>query len=118
MKLSNYSKLPADVPVIAEDDIFLYPFMIAPIFLSDAQNIAAATKAIDENSLLIVCPTKPSHEGGRDMESIYDVGVIGSIMRKVMLPDGRTKILFQGLARAKVLNHVSDSPLVVHVDTI
>jgi ATP-dependent Lon protease len=60
MKLSNYGEFPADIPVIAEDELFLYPFMISPLFLSDEANIKAATKAIEENSLVIVCPTKPA----------------------------------------------------------
>jgi ATP-dependent Lon protease len=118
MKLSNYGDFPADIPVIAEDELFLYPFMISPLFLSDVTNITAATKAIEENSLVIVCPTKPSHEGKRDYESLYDAGVVGSIMRKVSLPDGRVKVLFQGLARAKSLYKVSDEPLIAHVDIL
>jgi ATP-dependent Lon protease len=118
MKLSNYGEFPADIPVIAEDELFLYPFMISPLFLSDENNIKAATKAIEENSLVIVSPTKLSHEGKRDYESLYDVGVVGSIMRKVALPDGRVKVLFQGLARAKSLYEVSTEPLIAHVDVI
>jgi len=118
MKLSNYGEFPADIPVIAEDELFLYPFMISPLFLSDEKNIQAATKAIEENSLVIVCPTKPSHEGERDYESLYDAGVVGSIMRKVSLPDGRVKVLFQGLARAKSLYKIAEDPLIAHVDII
>jgi ATP-dependent Lon protease len=118
MKLSNYGEFPADIPVIAEDELFLYPFMISPLFLSDETNISAAAKAIDENSLVIVCSTKPSHEGQRDYDSLYDVGVVGSIMRKVALPDGRVKVLFQGLARAKMFHKVSDKPLIARVDVI
>ncbi len=118
MKLSNYGEFPANIPVIAEDDLFLYPFMISPLFLNDESNIKAATKAIEENTLVIICPTKPSHEGKRDYGSLYDAGVIGSIMRKVALPDGRVKVLFQGLARAKSLYEVSTSPLIAHVDVI
>ncbi len=118
MKLSNYGEFPADIPVIAEDELFLYPFMISPLFLSDKENINAATKAIDENSLVIVCTTKPGHEGEREFDSLYDTGVVGSIMRKVSLPDGRVKVLFQGLARAKTLYKVSDAPLIAHVDII
>ena len=118
MKLSNYEEFPTDIPVIAEDELFLYPFMISPLFLSDSSNINAATKAIDENTLVIVCPTKPTHEGQRDYDSLYDAGVVGSIMRKVALPDGRVKVLFQGLARAKVLRKVSENPLVAHVDIL
>lgn len=118
MKLSDYSEFPADIPIIAEDELFLYPFMISPLFLSDENNIKAATKAIEESSLVIVCPTKPSHEGERDFESLYNAGVVGSIMRKVALPDGRVKVLFQGIARAKVAYKVSDDPLIAHVEVI
>ena len=118
MKLSNYGEFPSDIPVIAEDELFLYPFMISPLFLSDDDNINAASKAIDENSLVIVCSAKPSHEGERDYDSLYDAGVVGSIMRKVALPDGRVKVLFQGLARAKMLKQVSEKPLIAHVDIL
>ena len=118
MKLSDYSNFPADIPVIAEDEIFLYPFMIAPLFLSDESNIKAAAKAIEEGSLVIVCPTKPSHEGERNFEALYDAGVVGSIMRKVALPDGRVKVLFQGLSRAKTSAKVSENPLVATVNII
>jgi len=118
MKLSNYGEFPADIPVIGEDELFLYPFMISPLFLSDEDNISAATKAIEENSLVIVCATKASHEGERKFDSLYDAGVVGSIMRKVALPDGRVKVLFQGLARAKMLSVVSEKPLIAHVDVL
>ena len=118
MKLSNYGEFPADIPVIAEDELFLYPFMISPLFLSDEKNISAATKAIEDNTLVIVCTTKASKEGERDYDSLYDAGVVGSIMRKVALPDGRVKVLFQGLARARSMYEVSTDPLIAHVDVI
>jgi ATP-dependent Lon protease len=118
MNLSNYGEFPADIPLIAEDELFLYPFMISPLFLSDEKNIAAATKAIEENSLVIVCATKEGHEGEREYDALYDAGVVGSIMRKVSLPDGRVKVLFQGLARAKSLYKVEEDPLIVHVDIL
>jgi len=118
MKLSDYGEFPANIPVIVEDELFLYPFMIAPLFLGDNDNIDAANKAVQENSLVIVCSTKTAHEEERKFDSIYDVGVVGSIMRKVSLPDGRVKILFQGLTRAKILSHVQESPMVANVDII
>lgn len=118
MKLSDYAAFPTTLPIIAEDGIFLYPFMISPLFLSDEQNIKAATQAIEEGSLVIVCPTKPSHEGERSYEALFGAGVVGSIMRKVSLPDGRVKVLFQGLARAKMLSQVHTNPLSAFVDII
>jgi len=92
--------------------------MISPLFLSDDSNIDAATKSIEDGSLVIVCPTKSGHESQRDFESLYDAGVVGSIMRKVSLPDGRVKVLFQGLARAKTFAKVSQNPLMAEVNII
>ncbi len=118
MKLSNYGEFPMTLPVIIEDNIFLYPFMIAPIFLSDSKNIDAANLALENDSLVLVLPSKDGFEGKRDFDSAYPCGVIGSVMRKVTLPDGRTKILFQGLAKGEVLEEVSSDPLTALVGTI
>ena len=118
MQLSNYASFPTILPVIAEDDLFLYPFMISPLFLSDEKSIAAAAEAIENNSLILVCPVKPDHEGSRESDALYDAGVIGSIMRKVVLPDGRIKILFQGLARGHIMSMEHDNPLRAQVNII
>lgn len=103
MQLSNYGAFPATLPIVVEDDLFLYPFMISPIFLTHQKDIDAADDAMENNSLLFVTSSVEGKEGSRDFESMYKVGVIGSIMRKVHIPDGRVKILFQGLARGIIL---------------
>ncbi len=118
MQLSNYGDFPARLPVIVEDDLFLYPFMISPIFLTDQQNIDAANLALEDNSLVLVVPVKSEHEGERDFDAIHHSGVIGSVMRKVTLPDGRIKILFQGLAKGEILEQVSVEPLIAVVGTV
>ncbi len=102
MQLSDYDAFPNTLPIVVEDELFLYPFMISPIFLTDQKDIDAATDAMENNSLLFVTSSIPGKEGSRDFSSMYKVGVVGSIMRKVHIPDGRVKILFQGLARGEI----------------
>jgi ATP-dependent Lon protease len=109
MQLSDYDALPSILPVVVEDELFLYPFMISPIFLTDKKDIDAATAAMENNSLLFVTSSLEGREGSRDFESMYKVGVIGSIMRKVQIPDGRVKILFQGLSRGHVVEAQKDT---------
>ena len=118
MKLSDYNAFPADLPIIVEDTLFLYPFMISPLFLSDDENIRAANDALNHNSLVLVYTSKTGMEHGREFGSIYDVGVIGSIMRKVDLPDGRVKILFQGMQKGKIIKTLSRSPLRGTIDVV
>ncbi|EAK5889474.1 endopeptidase La [Campylobacter lari] len=116
MKLENTQNYPTKLPVLVEDELFLYPFMITPIFLNDMQNIKALDTALQNESMIFVAPSKI--EGGRGFDEIYDCGVIGTIMRKVPLPDGRIKILFQGYAKAKIVERISDDPLLALVDLI
>ena len=116
MKLSDYDSFPTDIPIIVEDELFLYPFMISPIFLDDDENIEAANKAMEKNSLVMICTAKSGQENHRDFEAIYDYGVIGSIMRKVSLPDGRVKILFQGMTKGKIAIQKSVKPLIATVE--
>ena len=106
---------PIVMPLVIEDELFIYPFMIAPLFISDESNIKAADKAIKGNSLIFISSTRSD-----DNQAFYDVGVIGSIMRKVALPDGRVKLLFKGLYRGKILKVIKSSkePLNVEVDRI
>jgi len=106
MQLNNYDAFPTSLPIVVEDELFLYPFMISPIFLSEQIDIDAATDAMENDSLLFITSSIEDREGSREFEDIYKVGVVGSIMRKVHIPDGRVKILFQGLSRAKIIEPV------------
>ncbi|MBU0924815.1 endopeptidase La [bacterium] len=118
MELENYDEFPQTIPLIIEDDIFLYPFMIAPLFLSNEQNIKAVEYAIEHNKLVVVAVSKHGKEGKREHDSFYDVGVVGNIMRKVSLPDGKIKVLFQGLAKGKISDFSDDNALFVRVDIL
>jgi ATP-dependent Lon protease len=62
--------------------------MIAPLFLSNQENIKAVEYAMEHNTLVVVAVSKQGKEDKREEDSFYDVGVIGNIMRKVSLPDG------------------------------
>lgn len=118
MELENYDKFPQDIPLIIEDEIFLYPFMIAPLFLGSDENIGAVEEAIEENKLVIVAVSKHGKEGKREDDSFFDVGVVGNIMRKVSLPDGKIKVLFQGLAKGKITSFNPENPISCTVDIL
>ena len=111
MQLSNYEPFPTQLPIIIEDNLFLYPFMISPIFLTKKEDIDAATYAMEKNSLLLLTTSKEGFEDSREEGDIHSIGVIGSIMRKVHIPDGRVKILFQGLAKGEIASEIGEVSL-------
>ena len=109
---------PAQLPVIVEDELFLYPFMITPLFLSDEENIEALNSALESQSPILVVPARAQNEGARKFDAVYDAGVIGTVMRRVPLPDGRVKILFQGTSKGRIVSKVSSKPLQAVVDVL
>lgn len=112
----QHSAYPAELPILVEDELFLYPFMITPIFLNDLANIKALDAALKNETMIFVAPSK--FEGARGFDEIYDCGVIGTVMRKVPLPDGRIKILFQGYAKGKIIKRIAAKPLRAMIDII
>lgn len=118
MQIYESKMFPTQLPVIVEDELFLYPFMITPLFLSDDENIEALNLALESQSPILVVPTKAQNEGAREFDFIYDAGVIGTVMRRVPLPDGRVKILFQGTSKGRIVSKVSSKPLQAVVDVL
>ena len=116
MKLADYDSFPDRLPILVENSIFLYPFMIAPIFIGDEQNINAVEYAIDNNKLITIAVSKNTKE--KKTNEFYNVAVVGNIMRKITLPDGRIKILFQGLEKVEIKEIVNGSPLMGIVDIL
>lgn len=116
MKLTDYDSFPDRLPILVEDSIFLYPFMIAPIFISDEQNINAVEYAINNNKLITVAVSKNTKD--KKSSEFYNVAVVGNIMRKITLPDGRVKVLFQGLEKVEIKEIVNGSPLMGIVDIL
>ncbi|PIF03180.1 MAG: endopeptidase La, partial [Arcobacter sp.] len=92
--------------------------MITPLFLSDEANIKAVEYAIEHDKLIFVAVSKQGSENTRELDSFYDVGVVGNIMRKVTLPDGKIKVLFQGLEKAKISDFSKEQELFIRVDIL
>jgi len=107
MILENYKDLPAEIPVLKEKEL-IYPFMIIPIFLENKEDIIAIQKAINDHSLIFVSIN----------DEVGTYGTIGTIIRKVTLPEGKVKILFQGLARGKILEITDKNPTMAIVDKV
>ncbi len=118
MNLKDYDSFPDTLPLVVEDNIFLYPFMIAPIFIEDEVAKKAVQYAIDNNKLLVVAVSVDGFEDKKEKE-FYEVAIAGNVMRKVSLPDGKIKVLFQGLTKViikEIKENLPDEHMMVVAD--
>ncbi len=95
-------QIPSDLPVLPLRDIVIYPFMIVPLFVSREKSIRAVDEALGENRMILLASQKDLDKEEPTAEDLYKVGTAAVIMRMLKLPDGRIRILVQGLARAEI----------------
>src|SRR2546428_2945727 len=95
-------QIPGDLPVLPLRDIVIYPFMIVPLFVSREKSIRAVDEALGENRMILLASQKDLDKEEPTADDLYKGGTAAVIMRMLKLPDGRIRILVQGLARAEI----------------
>ncbi|MEA2174608.1 MAG: ATP-dependent Lon protease [Blastocatellia bacterium] len=95
-------QIPSELPVLPLRDIVIYPFMIVPLFVSREKSIRAVDEALGESRMILLASQKDLDKEEPTGDDLYQIGTVAVIMRMLKLPDGRIRILVQGLARAQV----------------
>ena len=95
-------QIPDDLPLLPLRDIVIYPFVIVPLFVSREKSIRAVDEALGEHRMILLTCQKDLDKEEPQQDDLYKVGTVAVIMRMLKLPDGRIRILVQGVARAQV----------------
>lgn len=99
-------EIPDTLPILPVRDIVVFPYMILPLFVGREKSISAIDYSLNLNRMIMLLTQKDLNVENPDTDDLFSVGTVGLIMRMLKLPDGRVKILVQGLAKAKCLNIV------------
>jgi len=95
-------KVPESLPVLPLRDIVIFPFMIVPLYVSRDRSIKAVDHALADNRMILLAAQKKQDLEDPGPEDIYSVGTVAAIMRMLKLPDGRIRVLVQGMGRARI----------------
>lgn len=95
-------QIPSVLPSLPLRDIVIYPFMIVPLFVSRDKSIRAVEEALNENRMIVLVSQKDLNKEDPSQEDLFQTGTVAIIMRMLKLPDGRIRILIQGLSRTKI----------------
>src|SRR5256714_953088 len=95
-------QIPEELPLLPLRDIVIYPYMIVPLFVSREKSIRAVDQALGEHRMILLACQKDLDKEEPKQDDLYKVGTVAVIMRMLKLPDGRIRILVQGVSRAQV----------------
>ncbi len=102
--------IPNKLPLLPVRDIVIFPYMLLPLFVGREMSIKAIEAALASNRLIFLVAQKVLEVENPTPQDIYKVGTVGLITRMLKLPDGRIKILVQGIAKAKTVKYIQTEP--------
>jgi ATP-dependent Lon protease len=100
-----------ELPLLPVREMVVYPFMILPLFVGRDSSIKAVEEAIERTDrLILLASQKDITTENPSPSEIYEMGTVAMIMRMRKLPDGRIKILVQGLSKARIVDYSLQNP--------
>ncbi len=111
-QLPDRIAVPDTLPLLPVKDVVLFPNVILPLFVGRESSIQSVEAALSKDRLIFLAAQKDMHAEAVTPKGIHDFGCVGMIMRmhKLPVPDGRIKILVQGVKRGKIQEYVQESP--------
>ena len=94
-------ELPDILPLLPLRDTVLFPYIILPLSIGREKSTLAVDSALAEHRMLMLVGQRDATLEQPTENDLYEIGTVASITRMLKLPDGRIRILVQGLARAR-----------------
>lgn len=104
----NIEDIPDELPLLPVRDVVIYSYMILPLMVGRQRSINAVEKALDNERLIFLASQRNSSDEDPGPNEIYSVGTVAMVVKMLKLPDGRVKILVQGIAKAAVESYLEE----------
>ena len=103
-------RIPDELPVLPLRDMVVYPFIIAPLSVARDISVQAVDQALAASRMILLTAQRDKDEEEPGPDELFRTGSVAVIMRMLKLPDGRIRVLVQGVSRARIKSIVSDKP--------
>jgi len=101
--------IPQKLPILLLRDIVVFPYMIVPLFVGRDKSKNAIDHSLSTHRMILLLTQKDMETEDPKRNEVYDMGTVALIMRMLKLPDGRIRILAQGLSRAKIESYEEEN---------
>jgi len=103
-------EIPEEMPVLPLREFVVFPYMVLPLFVARERSVAAVEDALAGDRLLLLTAQRNPEVEDPDPDELHQVGTVAMVMRILRLPDGRVKVLVQGLCKAQIESFVENEP--------
>ncbi|SDL91822.1 ATP-dependent proteinase. Serine peptidase. MEROPS family S16 [Oryzisolibacter propanilivorax] len=94
---------PIDLPLLPLRDVVVFPHMVIPLFVGRAKSIKALEQAMEADRRIMLVAQKTAAKDEPQVDDLFEVGCVSTILQMLKLPDGTVKVLVEGQQRAAVV---------------
>ena len=94
--------IPNELPVLPLRELVVFPYMALPIVVAREASKAAVEDALAADRLLLLVAQRDPDKVEPGPDDLYRVGTVVNVTGRSRLPDGRIKILVQGVDKAQI----------------
>ena len=109
--LGEEVEIPEVLPLLPVRDIVVFNHMVLPLFVGRDRSVQAVDTAMAADRLILLATQKDSIAESPQPDEIFSVGTVAMILRMFKLPDGRAKLLVQGLSKAEIIEYLETEPM-------
>ncbi|HXK00527.1 MAG TPA: endopeptidase La, partial [Buchnera sp. (in: enterobacteria)] len=91
-----------EIPVLPLRDVVVYPHMVIPLFVGREKSIKCIEASMVQDKKIMLVSQKEASIDEPQVNDLFSIGTISSILQMLKLPDGTIKVLVEGLQRAKI----------------
>ena len=96
------------IPVLPLRDVVVYPHMVIPLFVGREKSIQALEAAMENDKQILLVAQKSAADDDPNVDDLYRIGTISSILQLLKLPDGTVKVLVEGNRRARIVTFLGE----------
>jgi len=93
----------AKLPMVPIRDVVIFPFMMVPFVIGRESSVLALEAALRGDKRIFLATQHDATVDNPRPNEIYQIGTISNIVQSLKLPDGNTKVLVEGIERARIL---------------
>src|SRR5271166_2833867 len=108
-----------ELPLLPIRDIVMFPYMIIPFFVGRDESIRAVNYSTTHTGrIVLLASQKDINIDKPSPDDIYPIATASLIVRTKNVPDGRVKILVQGLHKVRIKEYVSSNPYICKYEIV
>src|SRR5436305_11659584 len=96
------------LPMVPIRDVVIFTFMMVPFVIGRESSVQALESALRGDKLIFLSTQHDATVDNPRPNEIYQIGTIANIVQSLKLPDGNTKVLVEGIERARILQMTDD----------